>query len=50
MSSKLYKYVNNDPTVKKIAFHLNTISGHVQVEAQRSDYRAGNGNSLSINE
>ena len=50
MANKLYKYVNNDPTVKKIAFNLNTISGKVQVGAQRTDYRGGAGIPLTVNE
>ncbi len=49
MSYRLYKYVNNDPTVKKIDLNLNTISGKVQVEAQRKDFRAGADVSLPVN-
>ncbi len=41
MGYKLYKYINNDPTVKKIDLNLNMISGKVQVSAQRKDFRSG---------
>ena len=37
--TKLYKYINNDPTIQGIKFQLNIISGYVEFRGQRKDFR-----------
>lgn len=46
--NKNYKYINNDPTIKKITVFLNIISGYLDVKAQRKDFRTSSDQSLMV--